>query len=152
MAKSVFTKNKLKVFFIFLLVAAIMSVGAAIGLYYYFGHSIPGGDITEGLNDKLKLGSSFTVEDIIEEEQYNYAWISTDNIEVEVYATNKMGESDATKEVLAYDSESRTFTVIGVASGYIKFISTFDSTINFSVAYVWSFFSNDTESILAENY
>lgn len=152
MAKSVFTKNKLKVFFIFLLVAAIMSVGAAIGLYYYFGHSIPGGDITEGLNDKLKLGSSFTVEDIIEEEQYNYAWISTDNIEVEVYATNKMGESDATKEVLAYDSESRTFTVIGVASGYIKFISTFDSTINFSVPYVSSFFSNDTESILSENY
>lgn len=152
MAKSVFTKNRLKAFFIFLLVVAIVSVGAAIGLYYYFGHSVPGDDITEGLDDKLKLGRSFTVEDVIEQEKYNYAWLSSDNVEVEVYATNKSGESNVTREVLAYDIENRTFTVVGIATGYIKFISDFDSTINFSVSYVSSFISKDTESILFENY
>ncbi len=152
MAKSVFTKNKLKVFFIFLLVAAIMSVGAAIGLYYYFGHSVPGGDITEGLGDKLSYGGSFTVEDIIEEEQYNYAWIKSDDIIVEVYAKNKENDSILTKEILQYTKEDRTFNVIGVSQGFIKFINGFDETVNFCVPFTTKFKSNDTKLLLTENY
>lgn len=152
MAKSVFTKNKLKVFFIFLLVAAIMSVGAAIGLYYYFGHSVPGRDVTDGLGDKLSYGGSFTVEDIIEEEQYNYAWIKSDDIIVEVYATNKENDSILTKEILQYTKEDRTFNVIGVSQGYIKFINAFDETVNFGVPFTTRFKSNDTQSLITENY
>lgn len=151
MAKSVFTKNKLKIFFIFLLIFAVLSVGVAVGAYYYFGHPISGKDLTDEFDSKLKLGGSFTVDEIIEHEKYDYVWLNSDNVEVKVYATNSEGASYETTEVLAFDGNG-TFTVIGTASGYIKFLNKFDSTISFSVPYTSSFVSSDTNGILAENY
>ena len=152
MAKSVFTKNKLKIFFICLLIFAVLSIGVAVGTYYYFGHSISGKDLTDGLDSKLKLGNSFTINDVIKQGKYNYAWLNSDNVDVKVYATNSEGGSYVTTEVLAFDDDSRTFAVIGTANGYIEFIYKADSTINFSVPYTSSFVSSDTNSILAENY
>lgn len=152
MAKSVFTKNKLKGFFIFLSIFAILSVGVAVGVYLYFGHSVEGQGLTDGFDGKLKLGSSFTVDNVIEHEKYNYAWLASDNVMVNVYATDNEGGSAVTTEVLDYDDGSRTFAVVGTASGYIEFIYKLDSTIRFSVSYTSSFVSNDTTVILSENY
>ena len=64
MAKRVFTKVNLGIYFIFLLAFAIISVGAAIGVYNYFGHSLPSNDVTQKLEDKLTYGSSVTVDEV----------------------------------------------------------------------------------------
>lgn len=152
MAKIGFKKSNFKAFFIFLLIAAIVSVGVAIGIYYYFGHSMPGDDITEGLSDKLTYGNSFSLEDILEEEQYNYAWIKSDDIIVEVYATNNKNENVLTEEVLVYSKNDRSFKVVGVSTGVIKFTSGVDKTVNFSVPFTTKFKSGDTKGLLTDSY
>ncbi len=152
MAKSVFTRSKLKVFFIFLLIFAVLSMGAAIGAYYYFGHSFDGKELEEGIGDKLKLGNSFTIDDIAEAEGYKYKWLTSGNVEIEIYSINKNNESEKTDEILTFNGDTKAFTVVGVSKGYIKFINNLDSTINLTVPFTSSFVSNDTETILAENY
>lgn len=152
MAKIGFKKNNFKAFFIFLLIITVISAGMAIGLYCYFGQSIPGDDITEGFGDKLSYGSSFSLADIVEEEQYNYAWINSDDIIVEVYAINNENEEVLTEEILAYSTEERTFKVVGVSKGIIKFINGFDETVNFSVPFTTKFKSDDTNALLTDNY
>ncbi|MBQ7761360.1 MAG: InlB B-repeat-containing protein [Clostridia bacterium] len=152
MTKISFKKSKFKAFFIFLLTIAIASVGMAIGLYFYFGQATAGEDLTEGLSDKLSYGGSFTLEDVLEEEQYNYTWIKSNNVDVEVYAINDKDESVLTKEVLVYSNQDRTFKVVGVSKGIIKFISKVDKTVNFSVPFTTKFKSVDTNGILTESY
>ena len=53
MAKSVFTKNNLLRYFIFLAVIAVISVGVAIGCHLYFGHSVASEGATDDFDDKL---------------------------------------------------------------------------------------------------
>jgi hypothetical protein len=74
MAKSVFTKHKLLQYFIFLIIVAAVSIGAAIGCYLYFGHNYTATDLSEyeDFDEKLNLGSSFTLNDILEAEDYTY--------------------------------------------------------------------------------
>lgn len=152
MTKISFEKNSFKAFFIFLLAVAVVSAGVAIGMYFYFGHAMPGQDLTEGLSDKLSYGGSFSLDDILEEEQYNYGWIKSNDVKVEVYAINDKDESILTQELLTYSENDRTFKVVGVSRGTIKFISAVDSTVNFSVPFTTKFKSSDTVAILKENY
>ncbi len=152
MAKRVFTKVNLGIYFIFLLAFAIISVGAAIGVYNYFGHSLPSNDVTQKLEDKLTYGSSVTVDEVLKDEACDYDWITADDVIIEVFSTNNKGESELTQEVLEYSKEDGMFKVVGVASGMIKFTSGFDDTVNFTVTFTTKFKSSDTKELLESNY
>ena len=152
MAKRVFTKVNLGIYFIFLLAFAIISVGAAIGVYNYFGHSLPSNDVTQKLEDKLTYGSSVTVDEVLKDEACDYDWITADDVIIEVFSTNNKGESELTHEVLEYSKEDGTFKIVGVASGMIKFTSGFDDTVNFTVTFTTKFKSSDTKELLESNY
>ncbi len=153
MAKSIFTKyNKIYLFFMLLAVLALLSLGTAVGVSLYFGHPVDGTDITPYLKNKLRLGGSFTEAEVLEKAKYEYGWAHAENAIVEVYAVNEAGEDVLTEEILSFNAQTRRFTVVGVAEGYIKFINTFDNSVSFSVPYSTDFKSKDTRSILEENY
>ena len=152
MVQGVFTKSNRRVFLIVLLIVALVSIGAAVGSFLFFGRSVDGNDLTEGFGSKLSYGNSFSLKDITEEEEYKYEWINANGVDVKVYALNADGESVETDGILAYSKEDHSFEVIGVSSGTIRFTSVLDDTVTFSVSFTTSFASPDTEEILAENY
>lgn len=152
MAKSVFTKHKLMRYFVFLIVVAVISVGVAIGCYLYFGHSAESQGATDDFNDKLLLGKTFTTTDLIKDQDYNYGWIKSDDVVVEVYSVDSNGEEELSTEILSYNVSSCEFNVIGVAKGKIKYINNFDASVNFTVPFETEFASSDTMAIIQENY
>lgn len=152
MSKSVFTKNKLKIFFIFLLSALLLAIGAAVGLYYHFGHALADSEPSEEMRGKMLYGNSFTVQELVDDTQYPYAWLSANATQVEVYAKNEQGESVLTTEVLSFDIETRTFRVVGVGEGVIRFIDAFDKTVTHGIPFKTSFRSADSLALLSENY
>ncbi len=152
MSKSVFTKNKLKIFFIFLLSAVLLAIGAAVGLYYHFGHALADSEPSEEMRGKMLYGNSFTVQELVDDTQYPYAWLSAKTTQVEVYANNEQGESVLTTDVLSFDAATRSFCVIGVGEGKIRFVDGFDKTVTHSVPFKTAFRSVDTLTLLGENY
>ena len=70
MAESQFTKKKIKLFLVVLVLVAILSVGMGVGFYFYYGHAVDASDISVSLQDRMKIGASFTVDDILESEGY----------------------------------------------------------------------------------
>lgn len=153
MSKSVFTKNRIKGFFVFLVIAAVVTIGVSVGLGFYFGHSVAGKDLDEGnLKDKLKYGESFTFEEIIEQQNYKFEWIKQDGVKTEVFAYDEQEKPFSTTEVLEYSAKEQTFKVVGVAKGFIRFSNALDDTVSFSVPFETSFSSDDTAAVLKENY
>lgn len=154
MAKSVFTKHKLLRYFIFLFVIAAVSVGVAIGCYLYFGHAVNSPGLTEDFNDKLIVGKSFSTEDILKDQKYNYSWIKSSDVEVTVYVnTIKDGveAEEANTEILNYKADAKSFEVCGVATGYIDFRNNLDSSVSLQVPFATKFNNNDTNTIIREN-
>lgn len=154
MAKSVFTKHKLLRYFIFLFVIVAISIGVAIGCYLYFGHAVNSTGLTEDFNDKLIVGKSFSTDDILKDQKYNYSWIKSSDVEVTVYVnTIKDGveAEEANTEILNYKPDAKSFEVCGVATGYIDFRSNLDSSVSFQVPFATKFNNDDTNTILREN-
>ncbi len=153
MANSIFTNNKkIKVYFICIAVIAVISLAAAVGSYFYFGRLVDGKDLNNNLEHRLYLGGTFTLSEVAKKEKYEYAWLSDGGVEVEVYAKDGEEESKLNNELLSYDYDTQTFTVIGIGEGYIRFNSKFDYTVSFSVPFTTKFSSVITEVVLKENY
>ena len=93
MTKSVFTNHKLLRYFIFLIVVAVISLGTAIGCYLYFGHSYNASNLNEQeeFSDKLTMGNSFTLDEILDSENYIYAWVKSPNVDIAIYALDNNG-------------------------------------------------------------
>lgn len=161
MAESQFTKRKIKFFVVILLLVAIFAVAAGVGIHFYFGHYFEASDISDSLADQLTIGSSFTVNDILESEKYSYGWMKSD-INVEVLVDNPSFDENAddskeekytvSQDVLGYDAGTRTFTVLGIGSGIIDFRNPLDSSVGLQVPFSTKFAIDDTELILEENY
>lgn len=152
MAKSVFTRNNLLRYFIFLVAIAAISVGAAVGCYLYFGHSIASEGTTDDFDEKLLLGKTFTTNDIIKDQEYNYGWIKSNDVIVEVYSIDTNDVEELTTEILSYNENNCEFSVVGVAKGKIKYINRVDTSVNYTVPFETKFASDDTLSILQNNY
>ena len=154
MAKSEFTKRNSFKYFIFLLVLAIITIGATIGSYFYFGRTFEATNLSEYTNfqSKLNLGENFTLDNILEAEKYNYSWIKSTNTNVEVYALNNEDEYIKTSNILSYSEKDKTFGVIGISKGKIVFESSIDSSINVTIPFETKFSKSDTNLILKENY
>lgn len=155
MVESVFTKYKLLSYFIFLIIVSAISVGMAIGCYLYFGHAVSSPGLTDDFSDKLVVGKSFSTEDILKDQKYNYSWIKSSDVEVTVYVnTIKDGveAKEANIEILNYKSDAKSFEVCGVATGYIDFRNNLDSSVSLQVPFATKFYNNDTNTIIRENY
>ena len=154
MAKSVFTKNKLLIFFIVFIVVTVISLCVALGCYFYFGHQFDATNLSEyeNFDDKLTLGNSFTVDDIMEAQGYNYSWVKASDVEVEIYAINSSEEYFICGNILNYDKSKKSFDVIGVSQGQIVFKNMADSSINLTVPFQTCFAQPDTENIIKSNY
>lgn len=160
MAESQFTKKKIKLFLVVLVLVAILSVGMGVGFYFYYGHAVDASDISVSLQDRMKIGASFTVDDILESEGYKYGWMRSD-VEVTVLVENAAyDEQDETsgeeyiptQGILDYNDGTRTFTVCGVGAGIIDFRDPFDSSVSLQVPFRTHFDNGDTSEILEENY
>ena len=148
MAKSRFTKRNWFVFFGVLIFVAVLSLTAAIGLHFYVGHKFEAESLSENFEEKLALGKGFTLDDLLEDEGYEYGWVKSGNIDVEVFAKNASGEYVLTEQVLAYNADAQKFDVVGVAEGKITFTYRVDKTVNFSVPFTAKFSSADTQTLL----
>lgn len=150
MAASQFTKRKVKLFVFILVLVAVLSAAAAIGLHFYIGHKFDAADLNENLDDKLKLGSSFTVDEILESEKYTYSWIKSSDIDVKIFALSSDEDEEYAENngILSYSSAENSFTVIGVAKGKILFSNAVDSSINLEIPFQTKFSSEDTSSII----
>lgn len=161
MAESQFTKRKIKFFVVILILVAVLSVVAGVGIHFYIGHYFSASDISGLLNDQLNIGSRFTVDDILESEEYSYGWMES-SIDVEVLMKNPKFDEDAvdseeseyiaTQDLLDYDAQNRTFTVCGIGSGIIDFRNPLDSSVVLQVPFSTKFAIDDTILILEENY
>ena len=154
MAKSVFTNHKLLRYFIFLIIVAVISLGTAIGCYLYFGHSYNASDLNDQdeFSDKLTIGSSFTLDDILDSENYIYTWVKSPNVDIAIYALDNNGNYILTDNVLSYSREDETFNVIGVSEGEIIFTSPIDASVSLSIPFQTRFSETDTEFIIRDNY
>ena len=130
-------RKAVKLFVILLAVTVVASIGIAAVSHVYFGHETEG-KATE-FNEGLTLGSSFSLEDIIKDQDYGYKWVTGDNVEVDVYAQDSSGSFGRTDGILQYDPDSRQFTVIGVSEGQITFTSTEDRSVKFTVPFRTTF-------------
>lgn len=160
MAESQFTKRKFKLFLIILILVAAISVAAGAGLHFYIGRYVEADGIADSLSESMKLGSSFTVDDVIESENYPYGWMKS-QVSVSVLAKTSAPaaksedgaeEYSPTQELLEYDPETRTFTVCGAGNGIIEFNNPLDSSVTFQVPFTTKFASEDTALILEQNY
>ncbi|MCH5157420.1 MAG: InlB B-repeat-containing protein [Clostridiales bacterium] len=159
MAKSQFTKKKIRLFVVILIVVAVASLAVGVGIHFYIGHHFDATDISAQLGDKLNIGSSFTVEDIIESENYSYGWVKS-NVNVEVLIANPEYNSNdesseqeeyiVTQDILDYDAATHTFTVVGIAQGTIVISNPVDASIKLEVPFKTKFASVDTERILKD--
>ena len=155
MAKSVFTKTKLSVYFVILFLVVLLSAGAAVGCYFYFGRNVESEGVKESFEDNLVLGRSFTVEELLRDQEYDYGWITSGTAKVSVYVKKTQSEEESyflSDEILFYDEEKGTFTVRGVGEGYIDFRFVMDHSVGFVVPFETTFDKGDTEVILRENY
>lgn len=152
MAKSVFSKNNYLGYFILLLVVAVLSISAAIGCYFYFGHYADGVAASEEFQNKLKLGGAFTTEELAADQGYTYSWIKAKDVTVEIYLVGDDEEEKPSDEIISYDVDAREFRVIGIAKGKIKFTNSADASVTYTVPFETEFASKDTNSILRDNY
>lgn len=150
MAESQFTKRKIKLFLIILIIVAALSAAAAIGLHFYVGHNFDSTSLNEHIDDKLKLGSKFTIDDILEGEKYTYSWVKSSDINVSVLALSENEDEGYSENegILSYSSSNGEFTVIGIAKGKILFSNAIDSTISLELPFQTKFASKDTERII----
>lgn len=152
MSYSPFTKNNNKIFLWILLSVVALGLIAAVALFFYFGHAVKTEQRIADFESKLFLSGSFTVEEAMDAYDYDYGWIQSDGIRTEVRVPGENGELLLTDEVLRYDSATRTFSVIGVASGRITFINGMDETVKYEIPFETHFLSADTEELLRECY
>ncbi len=161
MAKSQFTKRKIKFFVIILILVANLAFAAGVCNHFYFGHYVKASDISDSLTDQLSVGSSFTIKDILKIEKYSYGWMKSDvNVEILVnnpnYDENKSDSKEekyiVSKDILSYNAKTRTFKVCGIGAGIIDFKNPLDSSINLQVPFKTKFAIEDTGIILKDNY
>ena len=154
MAKSVFTKNHLFRYFIILIFIVVISIGASIGCYLYYGHEFEARSLNaqKDFENKLNLGSSFSLDEILESQQYSYAWINRPDTKVDIYAVDEQDAYEKTDNVLSYSIENRIFQVIGIAKGKIVFTDAMDSTVSVEFPFETHFSKNDTSKIVKYNY
>ena len=155
MSDSQFTKRRFGLFICLLLVFVLAGAATGIAMHFYVGNATENGNTGESMADYVKIGDTFTIDDIAEKEEYVYGWLKSDaKVTVEVITKDEDGNEKyvTAEDVLNYDEESRTFSVLGIGKGIIRFESTFDSSVNFSVEFNTRFAVDDTENILRENF
>ncbi len=151
----ILNKPKFKLFLILLITTVVVAGLVGFAVNKFFGKPQDGKNINSFMPDQLTLGSSFTLDEVIEYMQYEPLWIKTDGIEVQLYAEkNTDGDSalEENKELISYDTASRTFMVNGVGTGKIQITSEVDSTVFLELPFETKFRSNNTKSILKDNY
>ena len=133
MSDSQFTKRRFGLFICLLLVFVLAGAATGIAMHFYVGNATENGNTGESMADYVKIGDTFTIDDIAEKEEYVYGWLKSDvKVTVEVITKDEDGNEKyvTAEDVLNYDEESRTFSVLGIGKGIIRFESTFDSSVN----------------------
>ena len=97
-----------------IVISAIVVLSLVLSIYIgiVYGNGV-NGDEGISLKDSLVLGGTFTVEDVKAHIDYNHSGFDKDDI-IEVYSVDNNGTRKVSNQMLTYDSESGTFTVIGV--------------------------------------
>lgn len=141
---------KLKLFVTLVVAAAVAAVVAAVSLYFYIGRKDSADGFSDGFGDKLAIGSSFTVDDVIADTDYKYGWLKN-GVNAEILVENADGECTERGGVIEYTADTRTLDVVGVGSGKIIFRNPVDPSVSFEVPFTTRFDSVDMVSMLQKN-
>ncbi|MBR2444038.1 MAG: InlB B-repeat-containing protein [Clostridia bacterium] len=152
MAESKFTKRRLGVFLFVLIFLSAVAVGAAIWARIYIGYNGGGDDPDMGLEEKLTLGSEFSIDEVKAYKDVDYLWLNEPDNIVEIYHLNEDNTYELSDQYLSYDGNTRTFKVLGVGKSKVIMKHKVDTTIDFEVELSTRFNSNDTISIIQNNY
>ncbi|MBQ7906735.1 MAG: InlB B-repeat-containing protein [Clostridia bacterium] len=152
MAESKFTKRRLGVFLFVLILLSAIAVGAAIWARVYIGYNSAGDNPNLGLEEKLTLGSEFSIDDVKAYRDVDYLWLNEPDNIVEIYHLNGEDTYELSDQYLSYDGATKTFKVLGVGKSKVVMKHKVDTTIDFEVELTTRFNSNDTTSIIQNNY
>lgn len=141
---------KLKLFVTLVVAAAVAAVVAAVSLYFYIGRKDSADGFSDGFGDKLAIGSSFTVDDVIADTDYKYGWLKN-GVNAEILVESADGEYKERGGVIEYSDDTRTLDVVGVGSGKIIFRNPVDSSVSFEVPFTTRFDSADMSAVLQKN-
>lgn len=145
-----FDKKAMKLFVILLVATVVASIGIAALSHVYFGHDTEGKATT--FTEGLTLGSSFSVDDVLTDQDYSYKWVNGNNVDVEIYTEDSKGTIEKNDGVLKYDPDSRQFSVVGISKGQITFISTEDRSVKFTVPFRTSFKEPIVQTMVLDGY
>lgn len=150
MAKNQFVL-RIKLFVVLLISLVVLIAAGAVAVHFYIGHGVTAVGSAEDFTDKLTLGSSFTVDDVIEDQKYKYGWLKS-SVKVEVLRAAEGEEYEPAEGLASYDAKTRTFTVTGVGEGKAVFSNPVDASVRFEFPFETRFSVPDTEVIVRAQY
>ena len=154
--KNFMSNNKIRFRLLLIILAVVLALTVATGFLvrFFFGRSGDDAGLDSLIPEKLAVGESFTLDDVVEEMGYEPYWISTDAISVTVFTAISDGDGPVLEEgehIISYDSSSRTFSVGGYGEGIVEIKSTLDETVRIVLDYRTHFHSEDTLAIIESN-
>ena len=151
----ILNKPRIKLFLVLLAITVVIAAIAGFAVNMIFGKSQEEKQINSFMPNELTLGTSFTLDEVVEYMNYEPLWIKSDEIDVQLFAEKTSNNElvlEETDELITYSASDRTFTINGVGSGEIRIFSNIDKTVYIKLPYETKFQSANTESILRENF
>lgn len=151
----ILNKPRIKLFLVLLAITVVIAAIAGFAVNMIFGKSQEEKQINSFMPNELTLGTSFTLDEVVEYMNYEPLWIKSDGIDVQLFAEKTSNNElvlEETDELITYSASDRTFTINGVGSGEIRIFSNIDKTVYIKLPYETKFQSANTESILRENF
>lgn len=151
----ILNKPRIKLFLVLLAITVVIAAIAGFAVNMIFGKSQEEKQINSFMPNELILGTSFTLDEVVEYMNYEPLWIKSDGIDVQLFAEKTSNNElvlEETDELITYSASDRTFKINGVGSGEIRIFSNIDKTVYIKLPYETKFQSANTESILRENF
>ena len=151
----ILNKPRIKLFLVLLAITVVVAAIAGFAVNKIFGKPQEEKPINSFMPNELILGTSFTLDEVVEYMNYEPLWIQSDGIDVQLFAEKTSNNElvlEETDELITYSASDRTFKINGVGSGEIRIFSNIDKTVFIELPYETKFQSANTESILRENY
>ena len=151
----ILNKPRIKLFLILLAFTVAIAAMVGFAVSKIFGKPQEEKKINSFMSEELILGASFTLDEVIENMNYEPLWIKSDEIDVKLFVEKTLNNElvlEETDELVTYSAGDRTFMINGVGAGEILIFSNIDKTVYIKLPYETKFQSANTESILRENY